>query len=224
LNVDDHAPARFVRTRILKRAGFEVDERDNAAQAIERAPHASLLLLDVRLPDGDGFSVCERVKRASPGLPVVLVTSVYQTAQARRDAFAAGADRYLLEPVSAEHLVRTVESLINRPADGQAPAPLACLTTDTAGYILDLTEEAAKLLNISARGARGRNLPSFFTDNRSNLIADIRRASEGMIVDQVNTLNPRDRRPLRVHIDLSALPPVPGEHLQLRWIVSPEVR
>jgi hypothetical protein len=43
-----------------------------------------------------------------------------------------------------------------------------------------------------------------------------------MIVDQVNTLNPRDRRPLRVHIDLSALPAVPGEHLQLRWIVSPE--
>src|SRR3954468_12794686 len=84
LNVDEHAPARFLRTRILQRAGFGVDEADSAASAIARAPNASLLLLDVKLPDGDGFSVCEKVKQSAPGLPVVIVTSVYRTAQARR--------------------------------------------------------------------------------------------------------------------------------------------
>ena len=88
LNVDDHAPARFLRTRILQRAGFGVDEAETAADAIERAGKASLVLLDVRLPDGDGFAVCEEVKRKSPATPVVMVTSVYRTAQARRDAFA----------------------------------------------------------------------------------------------------------------------------------------
>src|SRR5687767_1131902 len=109
LNVEDHAPARFLRTRILQRAGFGVDEVDSAAQAVERAATASLMLLDIRLPDGDGYTVCEKVKSAYPNLPVVMVTSVYRTAQARRDAFAVGADAFLLEPVEPERLVRRSE-------------------------------------------------------------------------------------------------------------------
>src|SRR4051812_26069425 len=129
LNVDDHAPARFVRTRILQRAGFGVDEVDNAAQAVERAPAASLLLLDVRLPDGDGFSVCEQVKKVAPSLPIVMVTSVYRTAQARRDAFAVGADAFLLEPVSADQLIRTVETLINRKEEPRRDVPEAWVRT-----------------------------------------------------------------------------------------------
>ena len=117
LNVDDHAPARFVRTRILQKAGYGVDEADNAAVAIELASQAALVLLDVRLPDADGFTVCEQMKKVAPALPVVMVTSVYRTAQARRDAFAVGADAFLLEPMAPEQLVRTVEGLLNRPAD-----------------------------------------------------------------------------------------------------------
>ena len=104
LNVDDHAPARFVRTRILQSAGFGVDEVDNAASAIARASASSLMLLDLNLPDADGFSVCEQVKKTSPSLPIVMITSVFRTAQARRDAFAAGADAFLLKPVSPRAL------------------------------------------------------------------------------------------------------------------------
>ena len=113
-NVDDHSPARFLRTRILQRAGFVGGEGDSAAIAIERAPESSLLLLDVKLPDGDGFTVCEELKRNSPTLPIVMVTSVYRTTQARRDAFAVGADVFLLEPIAPSKLVRTIETLLKR--------------------------------------------------------------------------------------------------------------
>ena len=225
LNVDDHAPARFVRTRILQRAGFGGDEVDNAASAIERAPDSSLVLLDVNLPDADGFTVCERVKQARPELPVVMVTSVYRTAQARRDAFSVGADAFLLEPITPEQLVRTVESLLKRK-EPQPPVDVANIwvITNAVGDIQDLSDEAAKLLNLSRRGARGRSLPAFVTENRPKLMAELLRAAEGLIIDRMVTLQPRDRRIVRVHLDVCAQPAQPGERVSLRWVISPESR
>jgi DNA-binding response OmpR family regulator len=224
LNFDDHAPARFVRTRILQRAGFFVDEVDNPASAIARAPASSLLLLDVKLPDADGFTVCEQVKKAAPALPVVMVTSVYRTSQARRDAFAVGADAFLLEPITPEQLVRTVETLLNRKEEPRPPLGDAWVVTDAVGDIQEISTEAAKMLNLSSRGARGRNLPAFITENRPRLLADLLRASDGLIIDRMSTLQPRDHRPIRVHLDVSALPQNPGERVRLHWIISPESR
>jgi len=224
LNVDDHAPARFVRTRILQRAGFGVDEVDNAASAIARASASSLMLLDVNLPDADGFSVCEQVKKAWPSLPIIMVTSVYRTAQARRDAFAAGADAFLLEPLAPEQLIRTVEGLINRKESPRPTFGDAWVITNPLGEIQDLSADAAAVLNLSQRGARGRNLATFFVENRPKLMADLVRAADGLIIERVGTLQPRDRKPMRVHLDVSAIPASLGERVYLRWLLSPETR
>ena len=218
LNVDDHAPARFLRTRILQRAGFGVDEVDSAVEAVERAATASLMLLDIRLPDGDGFTVCEKVKSAYPNLPVVMVTSVYRTAQARRDAFAVGADAFLLEPVEPERLVRMVEGFVSgRLKTGVERREPVWIVTDAAGQIVDLTESAAKLLNMSRRGVIGRSLPAFFMEDRPKLLAELQRASEGIIINREGTIQPRDRRPVRVHLDVSAQPSATGIGGTVRW-------
>ena len=119
LNVEDNPSARFLRTRILERAGYTVNEADTAARAAERAAFAALLLLDVNLPDGDGFTVCEHVKVLRPELPIIMVTSVFRTAQARRDAFAAGADAYLLEPIEPARLIDIVEGFLERTDQGR---------------------------------------------------------------------------------------------------------
>jgi CheY-like chemotaxis protein len=224
LNVEDHAPARFLRTRILQRAGFGVEEVDNAAQALERASTASLMLLDIRLPDGDGFSVCERVKAAYPNLPVVMVTSVYRTAQARRDAFAVGADAFLLEPVEPDRLVRMVDGFVSgRLRTGAERPEPAWVVTDPAGQIIDLTESAAKLLNMSRRGAIGRSFPTFFVEDRPRLLAELLRAAEGVIINRDGLLQPRDRKPLRVRMDVAAVSPTPGAGLvRLHWDIERE--
>jgi len=225
LNVDDHAPARFLRTRILQRAGFGVEEAETAAGAIRQASGASLVLLDVRLPDADGFSVCEQVKKQSPKTPIVMVTSVYRTAQARRDAFAVGADAFLLEPVDPLQLVRTVEDLVGRGAEATATVVAdPWLVTDAAGQILKLSEGAVQLLNLSARGARSRNLLAFFAENRPKLMMEILRAAEGITIERTTVLRPRDRRPVRVRIDVSRVPHDPGDRVELRWVISPETR
>src|SRR5688500_2424755 len=223
LNVEDHAPARFLRTRILQRAGFGVDEVDRAAQVVERAATASLMLLDIRLPDGDAFTVCEKVKTSYPHLPVVMVTSVYRTAQARRDAFAVGADAFLLEPVEPERLVRMVEGFVSgRLKTGVERSEPVWIVTDAAGQIVDLTENAAKLLNMSRRGAMGRSLPAFFVEDRPKLLAELQRASEGIVINREGAIQPRDRRPVRVHLEVSAQPPAPGAGGTLRWDLERE--
>ena len=221
LNVDDNPSARFLRTRILERAGYTVSEADTAARALAQMRTAALLLLDVELPDGDGISVCERVKVLRPDLPVVMVTSVFRTAQARRDAFAAGADAYLLEPIEPERLIETVEGFLSgRVKVASLEDTPGWIITDTNGQIADLSPAAAKLLNLSARGALGRSLLPFFVENRPALIADVQRAADGVIIDRRTTLQPRDRRPLVVHIDVSTMPNAGEAGTQLRWIVE----
>ena len=67
LNVEDDSPSRFLKSRILERAGFEVVEAVTAADAVRTASEDALrlVLLDLRLPDGDGFSVCEQIKASA---------------------------------------------------------------------------------------------------------------------------------------------------------------
>ena len=221
LNVDDYAPSRFLRSRILERAGYEVREAENAEQAIAfclspQPPH--LILLDIALPDGDGFSVCERVKAVSGDIPVVLITSVYRTAQARRDGFAAGADEYLLEPIDPERLVASVGRFLDPSRKGTA-APAATLITDSAGAIVSANAAAGRLLNLSARGMKDRSLLAFFAPDRDRMVVQMRRAVDGQIIQSEASIRPRDRRPFKVRVDISATPFERGGALE--WLIEP---
>lgn len=62
INVDDHEPARYVKNRVLSRAGFTVHDAGNGTDALALiAQHRpDLVLLDVNLPDVNGIEVCQR--------------------------------------------------------------------------------------------------------------------------------------------------------------------
>jgi len=77
LVVDDHAPFRRLARALLTAGGFEVvGEAADAAAALEAAARLDpeLVLLDVRLPDGDGFDIAERLMEQRPP-PVVVLCS-----------------------------------------------------------------------------------------------------------------------------------------------------
>jgi PAS domain-containing protein len=92
--------------------------------------------------------------------------------------------------------------------------------TNAVGEIQDISPDAARLLNLSQRGARGRNLATFFVDDRPKLLAELLRAADGLVIERTGTLQPRDRRPKRVHIHVSPEPREPGDRVSLRWLIS----
>jgi len=114
LNVDDDEESRYARTRVLSRAGFNVEETatglDTLAAVTGSRP--DLVLLDVHLPDLDGLEVCRRIKGRNAGVIVVHVSAAATLARDATTALNAGADAYLMEPVDPEVLVATVRALL----------------------------------------------------------------------------------------------------------------
>ncbi|MEC4717874.1 response regulator [Noviherbaspirillum sp. CPCC 100848] len=116
LNVDDTDAARYAKSRILSRAGFRVIEAATGAEAISKAmgEKPALVLLDVKLPDINGFEVCRRLKNNTDTKTIlVLQTSAsYIGTSDKIRALEGGADNYLFEPIEPEELVANVRALL----------------------------------------------------------------------------------------------------------------
>lgn len=116
LNVDDHEPGRYARTRLLQQDGYTVLEAGSGSLALElterHRPH--LILLDVNIPDIDGLEVCRRIK-SNPELghtPVLQISASAITPPHWANALDNGADSYLVEPVAPLVLLATVRALL----------------------------------------------------------------------------------------------------------------
>jgi PAS domain S-box-containing protein len=123
LNVDDNDGARYAKSRILSRAGFVVIEAANGTEALERARDSlpDLILLDVKLPDINGFEVCRQIK-ATPetaGIPVLQTSAAAVQSIDRIRGLDGGADSYLIEPIEPAELIAHVRALLRvRRAEG----------------------------------------------------------------------------------------------------------
>ena len=116
LVVDDYAGARYLRSRILTDAGYEVVEAENGEDALRLAGSVlpALILLDVNLPDISGTDVCRQLKSdpRTAHIPVIHITAAWLSEEARQKGMASGADAYLTEPVDEVALIRHVVTLI----------------------------------------------------------------------------------------------------------------
>lgn len=118
LNVEDYAPSRYVRTRLLREAGFEVAEvgtLTDALDALQREPF-SLVMLDMNLPDGTGAELCRRIRtnEALAALPVLIISATARGELDRLDGVRSGANMYLTEPVQPAQLISSVDHLLGR--------------------------------------------------------------------------------------------------------------
>jgi CheY-like chemotaxis protein len=115
LVVDDQLHSRYATVRTLTAQGFDVRETATGSTALQLlSMHPDLVVLDVALPDIDGFEVCRQIKAQPSGrhIPVVLKTAVYRDVESQRRGLASGADAYLMDPVPAEELVATIDTLL----------------------------------------------------------------------------------------------------------------
>jgi two-component system, chemotaxis family, chemotaxis protein CheY len=119
LIIDDSSLVRLYYREALVRAGFEVDQAINGLEAIEKilVQEFDLAIVDVNMPRMDGLSFVRALRGRE--LPVAslpaLIISTEATQQDRDDARAAGANYYLVKPVSEADLVRHVAVLTGSP-------------------------------------------------------------------------------------------------------------
>jgi PAS domain S-box-containing protein len=119
LNVDDYEAGRYATSRVLRQAGFDVVEAATGEEAVTRAvENPDLIVLDVNLPDFDGFEVCRRIREmpSGRGIPIVYLSALYHDAEHRVLGLEVGADAYLKQPVEPRELVATIHALLRARA------------------------------------------------------------------------------------------------------------
>ena len=114
LVIDDEQGHASLLERLLTKEGYAVDTAGDIDAAIAAIAHRSpdVILLDVVLPNGDGFALCRRLKidAATRLTPVIMVTALTDR-ESRIKGREAGADDFLTKPVDGEELIARVHSL-----------------------------------------------------------------------------------------------------------------
>ncbi len=116
LHVDDNEATRYIVNRILAGAGFRSETATTGTEVMGRAlaERADLIILDVVLPDIDGFEVCRRLKSnpATAAIPILHLSAQFVRGRDRALALDLGADAYLAQPVEPDELIATARALI----------------------------------------------------------------------------------------------------------------
>jgi len=124
LLVEDEAHIRDVVKLNLEMEEYEVVTVDNGKDALKivNGQHFDLLILDVMLPDVDGFQICEQVRLTNMEVPIIFLTAK-ETAADRVMGLKKGADDYLTKPFNLEELLLRVNNLIKRSSKSPENTP-----------------------------------------------------------------------------------------------------
>ncbi len=135
LVIDDDAEIGTMLQDYLSRYGYQVSKAMTAASAMERLKHhqVDLVLLDIRLPDEDGFGLLREIRRWS-NVPVIMLTGLEETAD-RVVGLELGADDYLTKPFDPRELLARIRAVLRR--SHQDPPYGGGTEYRFAGYRLD---------------------------------------------------------------------------------------
>ena len=124
LVLEDEASIRSFIVINLQRAGYEVVEAaygEEALQKLQDNPDTRLCLLDIMLPDIDGFEVCRRIRMSNSQIGIIMLTARAQEMD-KVTGLMTGADDYVTKPFSPVELTARVDALLRRMGEG---APIA---------------------------------------------------------------------------------------------------
>ena len=116
LIIDDEEANRYALRRILEKSGFVVLEAATGAEGLRilSETRPDLVILDVKLPDMNGFEVCQKIKAdpATSVIPVLQASASFVESEKRAEGLESGADAYVTHPISARELVANVRALL----------------------------------------------------------------------------------------------------------------
>lgn len=150
LVIDDEPHITLGLKDALEFEGFRVvtasNGKDGAQLARQEHPHA--ILLDLMLPDVNGYQVCEDVRRFDAFVPIIMLTAKSQEADKIR-GLDAGADDYVTKPFSVGELVARIRAIFrraNRPSES-ATFNIGKLTVNVAAHTLERAGKLAESLS-----------------------------------------------------------------------------
>jgi DNA-binding response OmpR family regulator len=161
LIADDEARMRKLVSDFFKREGYSVMEAEDGKRALElfySEQNFDLVILDVMMPELDGWSVCRKIRESSQ-IPIIMLTARSEEADELL-GFDLGADEYITKPFSPMILVARVKALLRRLSNGKRDVKLYDgLKIDETGHVVYVDE---KIVDLSPKEFE---LLVYFTDN-----------------------------------------------------------
>ncbi|MEM9822059.1 MAG: response regulator transcription factor [Bacteroidota bacterium] len=161
LLVEDEVNIRELVKMNLELEGYEVVSTGNGKEAIQlfHGQHFDLLILDVMLPEVNGFQICEQVRLSNLTVPIIFLTAK-DTGMDRVSGLKMGADDYLTKPFVLEELLLRIQNLLKRNSNnseaagpeiysfGENTVNFLTYEADAKGKTITLTKKEAMLLKL----------------------------------------------------------------------------
>src|SRR6056297_165976 len=127
LVIEDDQSVRVLVRAVLEKNGNSVAQADNAADGQELAfnNEYDIIILDLGLPDGNGYDICKNIRDQDITTPV-LILSAEQETDVKVKCLKVGADDYLTKPFNPEELMARVEAITRRSTDASGEQVLNC--------------------------------------------------------------------------------------------------
>ena len=153
LVLEDEANIRSFVVLNLNRAGYETVEAGTGEEALEQLrlnPDVRMALLDIMLPDMDGFEVCRRIRASNSKIGIIMLTARTQEMD-KVTGFMTGADDYVTKPFSPAELTARIDALYRRTGgemmdDGEIQQ--APFTLNTRKRTLEKNGQRVKLTQV----------------------------------------------------------------------------
>lgn len=166
LIVDDDIDSLKLIGLMLQRQGYDVVTANNGQQALVRAnaDQPDLIILDLMMPDMDGYEVCRRLRHdpVTQAIPIIMFTAKIQVDD-KVAGFEAGADDYLTKPTHPAELASRVKAVLARSAAQRRPGGDQAMTM---GFIGAKGGVGTTTLAVNVAAALVRNEPTIISDFR----------------------------------------------------------
>lgn len=145
---DEEKIARFLELE-LKHEGYGVDKACNGREGLEKAESGvyDLMILDVMLPELNGFEVLRRLRKSSP-MPVIMLTA-RDAVMDKVAGLDGGADDYMTKPFAIEELLARIRLALKKKGENHSTQPeglcCGCLMLDPQRYEVHYGEESVEL-------------------------------------------------------------------------------
>ncbi len=119
LIVDDEIRIREMIRKYAEYEGFQVAEAANGMAAVEMCETQpfDLIVMDIMMPELDGFSACRQIKKTAPDMPIIMLSALGEEYD-KVHGFDLGVDDYVVKPFSGKELMMRIHAILKRTRSG----------------------------------------------------------------------------------------------------------